>query len=223
MSVVLSELPEHERPRERLVALGVEALSECELLALVLRSGRPGGSVVDLAGELLATFGGLTGVREARPEELATVRGLGPAKAAALVAAFRLCSLADRDRKTAVLATTADVAQVAVDNLSGLRRERVLVMVCDGGNRLARLVVVSEGSMDRSLVPVREILNAVLRHDGRGFALAHNHPSGDSSPSEADRIATAQVRAAASVVGLRFLDHIVVGGCGDWRSVIERG
>ena len=93
-----------------------------------------------------------------------------------------------------------------------MRRERVMVLVCDAANRLRRTVIVSEGSIDRSLVPVREILNAVLRHDGRAFAIAHNHPSGNPEPSEADRRATAEVRDAASVVGLRFLGHVVVAG-----------
>jgi DNA repair protein RadC len=94
----------------------------------------------------------------------------------------------------------------------------VVVLVCDAANRLRRTVVVSEGSIDRSLVPVREILNAVLRHDGRAFALAHNHPSGDPGPSDADRRATTEVRAAAGVAGLRFLGHVVVAAEG-WRAI----
>jgi DNA repair protein RadC len=94
----------------------------------------------------------------------------------------------------------------------------LLVLVCDAANRLRRRVVVSEGSVDRSLLPVREILNAVLRHDGRAFAIAHNHPNGDPTPSEADRRATDEVRAAGGVAGLRFLGHVVVAGQ-DWRAV----
>ena len=105
MSVVLSELPEHERPRERLMALGVAALSEAELLALVLRSGRPGEGVVDVAARRLARFGGLDGLARARPEELAEVPGVGPAKAASLVAALRLRSLGRHPAKSRVLAS----------------------------------------------------------------------------------------------------------------------
>ncbi len=116
-----------------------------------------------------------------------------------------------------MLRSAADVADVAMRELAGLRRERVLVLVCDAANRLRRTVVVSEGSIDRSLVPTREILNAVLRHDGRAFALAHNHPSGDPNPSAADREATAAVAAAAKVVGLRFLGHVVIAG-DSWES-----
>jgi len=219
MPVVLSALPEHERPRERLQAVGVESLSERELLALVLRNGRTGESAVDLAGSLLATFGGLNGLARALPEELAAVPGVGSAKAGSLVAAFRLGVLAGRIIEAPVLRSSADIARVAAEHLGGLRRERVLVLVCDGANRLLQVVAVSQGSMDRSLVPVREILNAVLRHDGRAFALAHNHPSGDITPSEADRRATTDVTAGAKAVGLRFLDHIVAAD-DRWQSAM---
>jgi DNA repair protein RadC len=188
-------------------------LTERELIALVLRNGAPGESALDVAASLLAEFGSLGALAGARPEELAQRSGIGPAKAAAMIAAFQLGRRAAGESVVpAVLRSADDVAAVAQAELAGLRRERVMVLVCDGANRLRRTVVVSEGSIDRSLVPVREILNAVLRHDGRAFALAHNHPSGDPSPSEADRLATAEVAAAARTVGLRFLDHVVVAG-----------
>jgi DNA repair protein RadC len=220
MATVLSALPKHERPRERLRAVGVEALSERELLALVLRNGRTGESAVDLAGSLLAAFGGLTGLARALPEELATIPGVGQAKAASLVAAFRLGPLACHDVDESPLRSSADIARVAAEYLRGLRRERVLVLVCDGANRLIQVVTVSEGSMDKSLMPVREILNAVLRHDGRAFALAHNHPASDAMPSNADLRVTAEIAAGAKAVGLRFLDHIVVTDH-NWSSVKE--
>lgn len=205
------ELSVQDRPRERLWERGVEALSERELLALVLRGGGCGESVLDLASALLAEYGGLTGMAAARPEELARRRGIGPAKAAALVAAFRLGALAAISvTERPLLASPADLAAVACRDLARLRRERVLVLVCNAANRLERTVVVSEGSVDRSLLPVRDILNAVLRHDGRAFAVAHNHPSGDPTPSDADRRATEEIATAARAVGLRFLDHVVV-------------
>ena len=220
MAVLMAAVPPHERPRERLIAGGVEALSECELLALVLRNGTQGVSALDLASELLAEYGSLRGLAVARPEELARRRGVGPAKAAALVAAFQLSRRAMHLAENAVtLRNGEDVARVAEKALAGLRRERVLVLVCDAANRLRRTVVVAEGSIDRSLVSVREILNAVLRHDGRAFAVAHNHPSGDAEPSDADRRATVDIAAGAKTAGLRFLGHIVVAG-DDWRTII---
>ncbi len=209
----MAAVPPHERPRERLLALGPEGLADRELLALILGNGTRGTSALDLAAELLAEYGGLGQLAKARPEELSTRPGVGAAKSAALAAAFQLGQRAGRDGSQAVvLRSPDDVALVALRELGNGRRERVLVLVCDAANRLRRTVLVSEGSIDRSLVPVREILNAVLRHDGRSFALAHNHPSGDCEPSAADRKATDQVRSAAKVAGLRFLGHIVVAG-----------
>lgn len=216
----MAAVPRHERPRERLLQRGVDALSERELLALVLRNGSTGVSALDLAGELLAEYGSLAALASARPEELAARKGIGPAKAAALVAAFQLCRRADGglDAERPLLRSAADVARVAQRELVDARRERLLVLVCDAANRLRRTVLVSEGSIDRALVPTREILNAVLRLDGRTFAIAHNHPSGDPEPSDADRRATAEVAAGAKAAGLRFLGQIVVAA-GEWRVV----
>lgn len=219
MATVMASLPEHDRPRERLLARGVEALSERELLALVLRNGAPGQSALDLAADLLGEYRSLSALAGARPEELAARRGIGVAKAAAVVAALQLGRRAGVDSTpTEVLRRPADVAAVALPQLRDLRRERVIVLVCDSANRVRRTVVVSEGSIDRSLVPVREILNAVLRHDGRAFALAHNHPGGGAEPSDADRRATDDVREAARVAGVRFLGHVVIAA-DEWREV----
>jgi DNA repair protein RadC len=219
MPVRMIDVPAHERPRERLLRRGVEALTERELLALVLRNGAPGENAIDVASALLAEFGSLAAIARARPEELARRRGVGTAKAAALVAAFQLGRRAASDPETApVLRSATAVAAVARPELDGLRRERVLVLVCDGANRLRKVVTVSEGATDRALISTREVLQAVLRHDGRAFALAHNHPAGDPEPSEADRDATVAVAAAARSVEVRFLGHIIVGG-NQWGEV----
>jgi DNA repair protein RadC len=111
-----------------------------------------------------------------------------------------------------------DLAAIAQRELYGLRHERVLVLVLDAGNRVDRVVRLTDGSVDRSLLPVREVLNAVLRNDGVAFALAHNHPSGDLEPSQLDLYATKAVAGAAPVVGLRFLDHLIVSD-GRWVAV----
>lgn len=223
MAVPLSAVPANDRPRERLVARGSGALSEQELLALLLRSGTRGVSATDLAAALLAEFGGLRGLASARPEELSTRAGVGLAKASSLVAAFELGRRSDHPDDAIAIRSAEDVARVARRELDGQRRERVLVLVCDSGNRLRQSVIVSEGSIDRSVVPVREILNAVLRHDGRAFALAHNHPSGNHHPSAADQSATRDVRSAADIVGLRFLGHVVVAPCGQASAVTGSG
>lgn len=220
MTVPMAAVPLHERPRERLLARGATALTERELVAIVLRNGMHGESAVDLAASLLADYGSLRALAVARPEELAAKPGIGAAKASALVAAFELGRRTNRPDEPIILRCPEDVAKVARHELEGLRRERVLVLVCDAANRLRHTVTVSEGSIDSSPVPVREILNAVLRHDGRAFAIAHNHPSGDPEPSGADRHLTAKVREAAGVVGLRFLGHVVVAA-ERWEAAVS--
>lgn len=221
MSLRIQDVPEHERPRERLLARGVEVLSERELLALVLRNGRQGESALDVAGALISEFGSLQALASALPEELARRPSVGPAKAAALVAAFRLGRLAASGEPPPVLRSAADVAAVAMRELAGARRERVIVLVCDAANRLRRVVAVGEGAVDRSLFPVREILNAVLRHDGRAFAVAHNHPAGNVTPTEADYRASVELEAAAGAVGIRLLDHVVVTAT-EWATATRR-
>jgi DNA repair protein RadC len=223
MATVIADLPAHERPRERLLRCGVEALSERELLALVLRQGRRGEGALDLAASLLAEYRDLAELARARPEELARRSGIGVAKAAAILAAFRLGRVVGDAHATGplVLQCAEDVVKSVGSDLARLRRERVVVVVCDAGNRVRHTVIVSDGALDRSSFPIREILNAVLRHDGRAFAVAHNHPSGDPTPSEADRCATRALAEAARAVGLRFLDHVVVAG-DQWRSVTKR-
>jgi DNA repair protein RadC len=222
MDVLMKIIPSHDRPRERLLAQSAAALSDRELLALVLRSGTRATSALDLASALLAEHGSLSVLASAGPEEIATAVGIGPAKAAGVVAAFELGRRATAQPIPVVLRGPDDVARVALQELAGLRRERVLVLVCDSANRLRRTVTVSDGSIDRSLAPVREILNAVLRHDGRAFALVHNHPSGDPEPSDADHRATSDLREAARIVGLRFLGHVVVAG-ENWQPVVTGG
>lgn len=128
-----------------------------------------------------------------------------------LSAVLELARRVAAPRRPEVIRGPADVAAIACRELGGLRRERVLVVVCDPANRPVQTVVVCHGAIDRSLIPVREILNAVLRRDGRAFAVAHNHPCGDPEPSDADVAATRRVAQAAGVVGLRFLGHVVVG------------
>jgi DNA repair protein RadC len=218
MSVRIADLPEQERPRERLWRHGIAALSTVELLALVLRQGRPGQSAVELAAALLAEHGSLAGLAGAAPEELAAHPGMGPAKAAALLASLRLGHRVDSGEAPSVVRRPDDLAALARQHLGSLRRERVLVVVLDPGHRVRRVVPVSDGSSNTCLVPVREVLNAVLRNDGTAFALVHNHPSGDPTPSPDDLRATGRLAAAAETVDLRFLDHLVVTDR-DWASV----
>lgn len=221
MSIRIADIPEEDRPRERLWRKGVAALSNAELLALVLRQGRSGESALQLAARLLAEHGGIDRLASAGAEELAAFSGVGPAKAAALVAAFQLSRNVGGEPLPETVRRPDDLAVIARQELAGLRRERVLVLVLDAGNRVQRVVSLTDGSVDRSLLPVREVLNAVLRNDGTAFALAHNHPSGDLTPSPQDLHSTEAVALAAPIVGLRFLDHLIVTDAA-WLNLTPR-
>lgn len=204
----------------RLVDEGVDALDISELLTVLL----DGAGVADVPpGALSRSIAeGLPTIAVARPEELAMACGMTITGATVLAAAFELGRRAVAAEPPSGLAGPSDIAALACRHLGGLRRERVLVIVCDAANRPMRSLVVSEGSLDRSLFPVREILNAVLRWDGRAFAIAYNHPGGDLEPGDADRQATERISGAARVVGLRFLGHVVVSGR-RWAPVATRG
>lgn len=218
-----------DHPHDRLTRCGVDALGPEELIALVLQSGQRGQDGLETARRLARDFGSISRLGRAGPEELTALSGITPEQAAALVSSFRLARLAASDSAPSSLRSAADVAAVAMHELGSATRERAIVLVCDGANHLWRVVAVSEGTIDRAFLPVREILHAVLRHDGRAFAVAHNHPSGDPTPGTEDLRATDELRAAARLVGLRFLDHVVVAG-EQWTRIrssderlIERG
>jgi DNA repair protein RadC len=215
----IADLPTVERPRERLSQLGAPALADRELLAMVLGTGgSPGVGAHDLAERLLARFGSVAALARAHPADLATVPGMGWAKSSAITAAFELARRADRAPEALTIRSTHDVVTVVSPMLRERSRERLVIVVCDQAHRVLACEVLSEGAADRSFVPVREAVVAVLRRDGKAFALAHNHPGGDPTPSPADLASTVQVDAAASAVGLRFLDHVIVTDAG-WRRV----
>jgi DNA repair protein RadC len=217
--MLIAHLPPVERPRERLSAHGVAALADRELLALVLGTGGTRGlGAHHLAERLLNRFGSMAALARAHPAELVGLLGVGPAKAAAIAAAFELGRRSARPPTATVITSTADLVGVVAPLLRGRARERLALVVCDNANRVTSCEVVSEGSAERALVPVRELVAAVLRRDGTAFALAHNHPSGDLTPSPADLDATHRVERAARTLGLRFLDHVVVSDTG-WRRV----
>lgn len=178
----IADIPLHDRPRERLLAEGRGALSDRELLALVLGTG--GGTGVgahELADRLLARFGSLDRLARAHPVELTSVSGIGAAKAASLIAAFEMGTRRDAPPPVRRITSTSDIAALVAPKLRHLTRERAMVVVCDRAGKVLAVETVSEGGADRTLLPVREILVAVLRHDGQSFAVAHNHPSLENS------------------------------------------
>jgi DNA repair protein RadC len=219
MAVLMAEVPCDQRPRERMWAEGPDALHDRELISLVLRSGTRGESALDLADRLLCHYGDLKTLAAARVDELAELPGVGAAKAAGLVAAFRLGRRAlVRPKEEIVVLGPGDVFRAVRHRLAAESYERLLVLVCDSRHRVCHVETMSYGGGDHTLFPLPEILGCVLRRKGRALALAHNHPCGDPTPSDADREATIRIAAAAETVGLQFLAHVVV--CADdWQLV----
>ena len=217
-SPTLTALPKHDRPRERLAREGAAALSDAELVAILLGTGGRGRNTVTLGQDVIARTGGVAGLARWGVPELARLSDVGMAKACRLVAALALAGrLSSPDAQTH-LTDSGTIASVARARLMGGRVERLVVLVADSGLRLRHIEEVAMGGATTCAVPVREVLTAALRHDGVAFALAHNHPGGNPTPTEADRAATHRVAEAAGQVGLRFLDHVVVTD-DSWRSV----
>jgi DNA repair protein RadC len=219
----ICDLPSDERPRERLTRLGPASLSNEELVALLLRTGIAGSSALDRARSLLATRGGLIGLAGASAAELASERGIGPARAAAIAAAIEIArrlpaeTLDGRDLLNEPRLVKEFLRQSQVDDA----QERTGALFLNARNRLLKNDPdIYRGTLDRAVVEPREILRRALIGRAAAVILYHNHPSGDPSPSREDREFTRRLAAASESVGVRLLDHIVVGreGCVSFRE-----
>ncbi|OGL09644.1 MAG: hypothetical protein A3F92_06735 [Candidatus Rokubacteria bacterium RIFCSPLOWO2_12_FULL_71_22] len=224
MDMAIRDQPRQERPRERLYWNGPEALADAELLALQLGSGTAGRSASDVAREMLATYGSLAEVAAREVTELARVMGVGPAKAARLVAAFELGRRlrARTPGVRVVLSAPADVYAAFGPLMEDLPREVFRVALLDAQNGLLRDRVVSEGTLSASLVHPREVFKPALLEPAASVILLHNHPSGDPTPSREDIRLTRQLVECARLLDLRVHDHLVIGR-GRYVSLAERG
>ena len=212
-SFTVRDLPLSERPRERLLKLGSEALSAQEILALILGRGIKGESVMVTSQKLLSRFGNLKGVADASVEELIQTRGIGPAKAAQMKAALELSKRleADVDEKPQpVLKSPEDVAAVMRSKLKGKKKEHFWVICLDTRNRLIDDKLVSIGSLDTSIVHPREVFKEAVSSSAASVIFVHNHPSGDPEPSNEDVELTKRLVKAGEIIGIDVLDHVIV-------------
>jgi DNA repair protein RadC len=209
-------LPASERPRERLSRLGAEALSEQELLACVLGRGIAGDSVLVSASRLLAAFGSLRGIAEASIEQLFAVRGIGPAKAIQLKAcaeiARRLSAPSDGARPT--MDTVEAAAAVVQPQLVDKHKEHFVALLLDNRHRLIRVSPIAVGSLSATLVHPRELFKDAIAASAAAVIVAHNHPSGDPTPSADDVRLTRRLAEAGALLGIEVLDHLIVGRTG---------
>lgn len=209
----IRELPSEERPRERLLREGPTALSAIELLAVILGSGSRGRGVVELAREVLVRAGGLTELRGFSAEELRAVPGLGPARAAAILAALELGRRGQRTAAAArpVLRSAADVAALLHTQLSLLPQEELWALLLDVKHRLMGVSHVYRGGLNAAFLRPAEVYREAVRRSAWAVIVVHNHPSGDPTPSADDLAATRWLEEAGEVLGVRLLDHIVIG------------
>lgn len=206
-------MAEHERPRERLAEHGASALRDAELLALVLRHGHAGASALEMAERLLRDYGGLTALAAARASDLERRPGMGPAKAASVVAACQLAArIHGEQERIPVVRSVVEAADVGIPLMEHCRTERVVALVVDGTGQLRRALTVTDGGASPSPSMVRDVLTAALHHGGGGLAVVSNHPGGDPDPTEADRVLAEAVSLGAGSVGLRFIGLVVVAG-----------
>ncbi len=220
----ITDLAVSERPRERLAQLGPQALSNAELIAILLRVGVAGENAVRVGLRLLQTFGGLRGLHRAAYEEICQQRGVGPAKAAQIKAAIELgrrLALEAPEERPAIHAP-ADVAALLEYEMSALEQEHLRVLLLDTRNRVLEIVDLYRGSVNASQVRVGEVFRAAVRRNASAVILAHNHPSGDPTPSPDDVAVTRAIIEAGRLLDIAVLDHIVIGA-GRWVSLKERG
>jgi len=210
--LTVKDLPASERPRERLARLGAEALSEQELLACILGRGVAGESVLVGARRLLAAFGTVRGIAEASIEQLSHVHGIGVAKAIQLKAA---AELARRIAVTPPPRTTIDTAEKAAallrPHLADKQKEHFMALLLDNRHQLIRLSPIAIGSLSATLVHPREVFKEAIAASAAAVIVAHNHPSGDPTPSQQDVQLTQRLVEAGRVLGIEILDHLIIG------------
>jgi len=224
-SFTIHDLPLPERPRERLIKLGAEALSAQEILALILGRGIKSESVMVTAQRLLSRFGNLKGVATAPAEELSKIKGIGIAKACQIKAAFelsnRLQDYPDGNVKVTIK-TPEDVLNQVKGKLRDKKKEHLLILLLDTRNRLIETATVSIGSLDSSIAHPREVFKEAISCSAASIIVVHNHPSGDPQPSDDDIKITQRLVEAGRIVGIDVLDHVIVGDEA-YSSIKEKG
>ncbi len=215
MAIMVRDLPSMERPRERLLCEGAGALSNAELLAVLLRTGTTQQSALGLAEELLSSFqeSGIAGFVGKSPEELAEIKGVGKVKAATILAAVELGrrTYEQGTAQRAVIRSPEDAALYAMPKLRYERREHFSVMLLNTKNQVLGMPVVSVGSLTASIVHPREVFHEAISHSAASMILFHNHPSGDPTPSREDLSVTQRLVKVGRIMDVPVVDHIIIG------------
>lgn len=209
----MRDVPSEDRPRERMMQFGAEALSHTELLAILLRTGTRSESAVHLAGRILQSCGSLAGLVDMSLEELTAIRGIGPAKAVQLRAGIELGRRLSREGRETRLTVRRpqDAADYLMEELRYLKKEHFICLFLNTKNQLIAQETLSVGTLNASLVHPREVFRAAIKCSSASLICVHNHPSGDPTPSPEDVTLTRRLVEAGELVGIDVLDHIVIG------------
>lgn len=219
-NLLIRDMPEQERPRERLVAHGADALRHAELIAIMLRTGMKGVSAIEIAEQLLKKFVTLDGLARASLEELGQIKGVGRDKAIALKAAFTLAKRMAKEMRgeSPLLDTPEQVADLLREENRFLEVETFQALLLNTRRRLIRVEKLSQGTLDTILVHPREVFRAAIAANAAAVVLVHNHPSGDPAPSEADIKVTRDLIRAGQLLKIEVLDHVVLGRATEART-----
>ncbi|KHL94708.1 DNA repair protein RadC [Paenibacillus sp. LMG 31459] len=221
---MLRDLPHEERPRERMMHYGAESLSQAELLAILLRTGAQSESAIHIAQRLLGITGGLRGLADLSIEELTTIKGIGPAKAVQLKAGIELGRRMANSRLTepVIIRSPQDAAEILTEQLRYLQKEHFICLFLNTKNHVIAQETLSMGSLNASIVHPREVFRAAMKCSSAAIICAHNHPSGDPTPSPEDISLTSRLMQAGEIVGIDVLDHLVIGDS-SFVSLKEKG
>lgn len=223
-SFTVRDLPKSERPRERLIKFGPEALSAQELLALIIGRGIPKKSVMNIAQELLARFGNIKAISQASIAGLSEIKGVGLAKAAQIKACFELGKRQDLEPelKNYDIKNPQSVVKAIRASIKDKAKEHFKLILLDTRNKIIGISTISIGTLNAGLVHPREIFKEAIIHNSASVVLAHNHPSGDPEPSEEDLTITKRLVDSGKILGIEVIDHIIIGKT-NFSSFKERG
>ena len=212
-SITIKDMPLDERPRERLYKMGASNLSNAELIAILLRTGRQNKTALTLAQDILAKFEGVLKLKNASIPTLCEVEGIGPSKAAQLLAALEIGRRAHSqyNNNWGVIHNPQDVYEIMADKISNLNVEQFEIISLSTKNQVLDIATISLGTINSSLAQPREIFQKALKNNAAALILVHNHPSGDTSPSKQDIAVTKRIINAGEIMGINVLDHIIVG------------
>lgn len=220
----IKNLRQDERPREKLLLKGVSALSDAELLAILIRNGTKGFSAIDAAQELLNNHRTLSNLSVADFSEIKLVKGLGDTKAVTLIAAFDLARRIQAEPYSTKkkISTPNQIANIYIPKFRGKKNEIFTTILLNSANQIIRDVTISKGSLNASIVHARDVFKVAISESAASIILMHNHPSGNPKPSQEDIDITSQLVKAGEIIGIKIVDHLIIAGDG-YRSFAELG